>query len=98
MPSTGGKASKWEPLSTADPDPVTDHDPFSLGDSDDDESKKKDTRVDDNVKPSTSATSAAESVRVDHSPLGKGDIDYAEGKATIGMHDKEVENSAGGKT
>lgn len=94
MPSGGGKASKWQPLSTADPDPVTDHDPFSLGDSDDEESKKKDTRVDDSVKPSTAAV---DSVRVDHSPLGKGDIDYAEGKATIGMHDKEVEKSAGGK-
>ncbi len=41
---SGGKASKWQPLSTADPDPVVDHDPFSLGDSDDEESRKKETR------------------------------------------------------
>lgn len=27
--------SKWEPLSTVEPSPVADHDPFSLGDSDD---------------------------------------------------------------
>lgn len=86
MPSSGGKASKWQPLSTADPDPVTDHDPFSLGDSDDEESKKKDTRVDDSVKPSTST---AEPAIIDLSPSGKGNVDQEEGK---------VENSAGGKT
>lgn len=35
------KNSKWQPLQSVDPDPVAERDPFSLGDSDDDESKKK---------------------------------------------------------
>ena len=37
-PPTGGggaKASKWQPLSTIDPSPIAENDPFSLGDSDD---------------------------------------------------------------
>ena len=45
--SGGGKSSKWQPLSAIDPSPVADHDPFSLVDSDDEESKKKDVRADD---------------------------------------------------
>lgn len=95
VPSSGSKASKWQPLSTADPDPVTDHDPFSLGDSDDEESKKKDTRVDDGVK---LGTSASESVAIDHSSSGKGDTGHQEGKGIIEMRDKEVETLPGGKT
>ncbi|RAQ62629.1 CUE domain protein [Aspergillus flavus] len=39
----GGKPSKWQPLSTVEPSPVGDHDPFSLGDSED----EKDTRPKD---------------------------------------------------
>lgn len=34
-----------------DPSPVADHDPFSLGDSDDEELKKKEIRLNDNVAP-----------------------------------------------
>ena len=44
---TGSKSNKWQPLAAVDPAPVEDHDPFSLGDSDDEESKKKDARADD---------------------------------------------------
>lgn len=40
--SPGGKTSKWEPLSSVDPNPVDDNDPFSLGDSDDDKLVAKD--------------------------------------------------------
>ncbi|KAF7595757.1 ubiquitin-binding protein cue5 [Aspergillus hancockii] len=39
-PSTGGKQSKWQPLSTVEPSPVGDHDPFSLGDSEDEKDTK----------------------------------------------------------
>lgn len=39
-PSSGGKTSKWQPLSTVEPSPVADNDPFSLGDSDDDKDAK----------------------------------------------------------
>lgn len=34
--SAAGKPSKWQPLSTVEPSPIADNDPFSLGDSDDD--------------------------------------------------------------
>ncbi|PLB34617.1 uncharacterized protein BDW47DRAFT_111975 [Aspergillus candidus] len=36
----GGKSSKWQPLSTMEPSPVADNDPFSLGDSDDEKDPK----------------------------------------------------------
>lgn len=44
--STGSKQSKWQPLSTTEPSPVGEHDPFSLGDSDDekDTAKPKDSK------------------------------------------------------
>ncbi|MCJ1361713.1 ubiquitin-binding protein cue5 [Acarospora aff. strigata] len=46
--ATPGKQSKWQPLSSVDPAPVADADPFSLGDSDDDKDIKiKDAKVDD---------------------------------------------------
>ena len=38
--SSTAKASKWQPMTSVEPSPVTDHDPFSLGDSDDEEPKK----------------------------------------------------------
>lgn len=46
--SSTGKQSKWEPLSTVDPAPMADNDPFSLGDSDDErEMKSKEMKNDD---------------------------------------------------
>lgn len=36
-----GKPSKWQPLSSIDPDPIAENDPFSLGDSDDDKDAKE---------------------------------------------------------
>lgn len=39
-PPTGGKSSKWQPLTTVEPSPVTENDPFSLGDSDDEKDVK----------------------------------------------------------
>lgn len=45
-PLTGSK-SKWQPLAAVDPDPVQEHDPFSLGDSDDEDAKKKDLKPED---------------------------------------------------
>ncbi|KAL4914215.1 hypothetical protein BDW62DRAFT_190879 [Aspergillus aurantiobrunneus] len=39
----GGKPSKWQPLSTVEPSPIGENDPFSLGDSDD----EKDTKAKD---------------------------------------------------
>ncbi|KAL3480119.1 hypothetical protein BJX99DRAFT_244545 [Aspergillus californicus] len=36
----GGKQSKWQPLSTVEPSPIGENDPFSLGDSDDEKDNK----------------------------------------------------------
>ncbi|KAL4905723.1 hypothetical protein BDW74DRAFT_12253 [Aspergillus multicolor] len=41
----GGKPSKWQPLSTVEPSPIGENDPFSLGDSDD----EKDTKAKDSI-------------------------------------------------
>lgn len=44
------KASKWQPLSSVDPSPIGDNDPFSLGDSED-EKEPKDKRQSKEMKP-----------------------------------------------
>ncbi|KAL7623982.1 ubiquitin-binding protein cue5 [Parahypoxylon ruwenzoriense] len=36
-----GKQSKWQPLSSVEPNPITDNDPFSLGDSEDEKDAKE---------------------------------------------------------
>ena len=41
-----------------DPSPVADHDPFSLGDSDDDEAKRKDGKPDDSERLKQAAAEA----------------------------------------
>lgn len=46
-PASATKSSKWQPLSTVDPSPVAENDPFSLGDSDDDKDAKPITLQDD---------------------------------------------------
>lgn len=38
--TAGGKSSKWQPLSSVEPSPIAENDPFSLGDSDDDKDTK----------------------------------------------------------
>ncbi|KAI1328623.1 hypothetical protein F5Y16DRAFT_368898 [Xylariaceae sp. FL0255] len=46
-----GKQSKWQPLSAVDPNPITENDPFSLGDSEDEKDVKtsnKEVKMDDN--------------------------------------------------
>lgn len=45
-----GKQSKWQPLSTVDPNPIAETDPFSLGDSEDEKESKggsKDIKLED---------------------------------------------------
>ncbi|KAJ3488394.1 hypothetical protein NLG97_g6206 [Lecanicillium saksenae] len=63
------KASKWQPLSTVEPEPITDNDPFSLGDSEDEketketkETKPKDTK-DDKEGSASKGDDAAERVK-----------------------------------
>ncbi|EXJ75530.1 uncharacterized protein A1O5_00036 [Cladophialophora psammophila CBS 110553] len=45
--STTTKSSKWQPLQSIDPSPVTENDPFSLGDSDEEKDAKVITLRDD---------------------------------------------------
>lgn len=67
-PASGAKPSKWQPLASVEPSPVTDHDPFSLGDSDDEEPKKPAKQ--ENVAPKASADKAGPEVspKVDLEP------------------------------
>jgi hypothetical protein len=51
--------SKWQPLSATSPSPVADHDPFSLGDSDDErDSKSKDLKSEDSERLKKAAAEA----------------------------------------
>lgn len=66
----GGKSSKWQPLSTVEPEPITDNDPFSLGDSDDEkeakdakETKPKETKEDSKDDAASKTDDAAERVK-----------------------------------
>lgn len=67
-PTSGGKASKWQPLSAVDPSPITDNDPFSLGDSEDEKDishKPKDGKSDDNERLKQAAAEAMADSLVD---------------------------------
>ncbi|GAO19057.1 hypothetical protein UVI_02061710 [Ustilaginoidea virens] len=63
-----GKVSKWQPLSTVEPSPIADNDPFSLGDSEDEKEvgkeKPRDAKTDDNerLKKAAAAEAKADSL------------------------------------
>ena len=67
-PTSSASRSKWQPLAAVDPLPVSDHDPFSLGDSDDDDVKKKDIRPEDSER---LKKAAAETVTEEGGPAEK---------------------------
>jgi hypothetical protein len=68
---SGGK--KWQPLTSIAPHPEPDdHDPFSLGDSDDEENKTKDIKAEDTE-------------RLKKAAEGKTDVG---GKETLGEHER----------
>ncbi|KAK3170884.1 hypothetical protein OEA41_002968 [Lepraria neglecta] len=86
----GGKSSKWQPLQAVDPSPVTDHDPFSLGDSDDEEAKKKDVKADDSERLKHAAAEAmAENIGGDKK------LEPQERSGSLGQRDKETEDLVG---
>lgn len=64
LPANTNKSSKWQPLSTVEPSPVGENDPFSLGDSDDEKDAKpivlKDDEDSKQVTGTTSSPAAAE--------------------------------------
>ncbi|KAL3302336.1 CUE domain-containing protein [Colletotrichum asianum] len=69
--STGkAKSSKWQPLSTVEPSPINDNDPFSLGDSEDEREAKekaatKDVKSDDSERLKKAAAEAMADSLVD---------------------------------
>lgn len=88
----GGKSSKWQPLAPVDPSPVADHDPFSLGDSDDEEVKKKEVKPDDSER---LKQAAAEAMSDDIGSGGEKKLKPQETSGSLGTRDKETENSVG---
>ena len=92
-PSSTGVRSKWQPLASVDPDPVADHDPFSLGDSDDEDAKKKDIKPEDTgrLKKAT-AEAMAESIGTD----GKKTLEPSETTGSSGTRDKVAEEKLAG--
>ncbi|KAL8787008.1 MAG: hypothetical protein Q9213_002444 [Squamulea squamosa] len=85
---TTGKSSKWQPLASVDPDPVADHDPFSLGDSDDEEIKKKDAKLDDSIR---LKQAPAESIAEDVGPPGVQNFESGERTSNTGTRDVSSE-------
>ncbi|KAL8942847.1 MAG: hypothetical protein Q9211_001210 [Gyalolechia sp. 1 TL-2023] len=92
-PSSGasGKSSKWQPLAAVDPDPVADHDPFSLGDSDDEETKKKDRKLEDSNRLEQAAAAA---MAGDIGSPGSKKLEPHERAGSMGTRDQEAENPA----
>lgn len=85
----GSKASKWQPLAAIDPSPFTDHDPFSLGDSDDEDAKKKDLRTDDSER---LKQAAAEAISDDVATPSDKKLEPHARSGSLGTRDKEAEN------
>lgn len=69
-----GKPSKWQPLSSIEPSPITDNDPFSLGDSEDEKEvskdRPKDTKADDTERLKKAAAEAMGDSLVESSKVG----------------------------
>ncbi|KAJ4351739.1 ubiquitin-binding protein cue5 [Didymosphaeria variabile] len=69
---SGGK--KWQPLTSVAPHPESDeHDPFSLGDSDDEEAKTKDIKAEDTerLKKAAEAKKVEQSTSAELTPAGR---------------------------
>lgn len=80
---TGGK--KWQPLTSVAPNPEPeDHDPFSLGDSDDDEAKTKDIKPEDTERLKKAASEATET------PTGA-ELKASERSGSVGQKDAAAE-------
>ncbi|KAL9606081.1 MAG: hypothetical protein Q9179_000761 [Wetmoreana sp. 5 TL-2023] len=96
-PASGasGRSSKWQPLASIDPSPVADHDPFSLGDSDDEEVKKKDVKADDSDR---LKQAAAEAKADDIQSPGNKKLEPQERSGGTGNRDQEAEKLTGKPT
>jgi hypothetical protein len=91
QPNSGNKARKWQPLTSTAPNPEVedDRDPFSLGDSDEDDAKQKDLRAEDTERLKKAAADAGKDGEgVDK---GSGELKPAERSGSLGTRDKEAE-------
>ncbi|KAL9100258.1 MAG: hypothetical protein Q9187_009387, partial [Circinaria calcarea] len=91
-PSSSASRSKWQPLAAVDPHPVADHDPFSLGDSDDEESKKKDIKAEDSERLKKAAADAKAS---DSGAQGTEELRPQQTIGSAGTRDKDAEDLIG---
>ncbi|KAF1810407.1 hypothetical protein P152DRAFT_451155 [Eremomyces bilateralis CBS 781.70] len=91
-PSPGvGKTKKWQPLTSVAPNPEGDNDPFSLGDSDEEEAKTKDLKQEDTERLKKSASaSVSEGTGAELPKLEKAE--------TSGTKDKDAEELLKNKT
>ncbi|KAF2458958.1 hypothetical protein BDY21DRAFT_339409 [Lineolata rhizophorae] len=85
-----GKTKKWQPLTSVAPNPEgDDNDPFSLGDSDDDEAKAKDIKADDSERLKRAASKSE--------PSGDAKLEPQQRSGSMATKDKEAEEMLTGK-
>lgn len=85
---SGGK--KWQPLTSVAPHPETDeHDPFSLGDSDDEDHKTKDLNPEDTERLKKAAEAKTEEAKVKDSTAGE--LKPAQRSGSVGQKDAAAE-------
>lgn len=90
--STADKGKKWQPLTSVQPHPEDDNDPFSLGDSDD-EAKKEDKEKDVNEE----ATERLKKAASNSVSEGAGEEKKLEESERSGSVNKEAEELLAGK-
>jgi hypothetical protein len=91
--AAGGKsAKKWQPLTSIAPNPESeDNDPFSLGDSDEEEAKKTDLKPEDTERLKKSASISE--------PSGEGKtLEAAERSGSLATRNKDAEELLKGKS
>ena len=88
-PSTGGKSSKkWQPLTSVAPHPEPeDNDPFSLGDSDEEQDKKTDLKPEDTERLKKAASETGAVVKEGE----EGTLKPAERSGSVSQRDKKAE-------
>ncbi|KAF2143614.1 uncharacterized protein K452DRAFT_224133 [Aplosporella prunicola CBS 121167] len=102
QPSPGAnKTKKWQPLTSIAPNPeADDHDPFSLGDSDDEQDPKtKDVKAEDTERLKRAASVSSESNKdKDGNKEGASNtVRPAERSGSVGQKDKDAEELLSGK-
>ena len=81
---------KWQPLTSIAPNPEADeHDPFSLGDSDDEDQKTKDVSPEDTERLKKAAEAKAEEAKTKEAPAAE--LKPAERSGSVGQRDAAAE-------